>query len=352
MPPKEGKSKKQVKAKQEKLIQDATFGLKNKNKSAKVQNYVNTVNKAVRNSNLGKEQQKVKEAKEKAKLQKKLEEEEERTLLSDGIPPGKMEKKKLDKDAIAASLGLESIDDDLAQQLEEMGVLDTDSDSDDEEEEEEETELVVELEEELNEAVGDEVFYERTIEDIIEEQRAALSAMGVKGTPVTEVSFQQWKRNKEIQKKRELEARVKAEQTKKKGGKGLSVLSGKELFNYDAALFKDDDAGGNIDDDEVIAAETKAREEREAKMRQAEEDRAQKEQDRLMEAARLEAEANKLRLEERKLRAFAPDAPTCELDGIAINMTVFDYEEMEDLLPFRTELGSVKTKLKPVKSEE
>lgn len=41
-----------------------------------------------------------------------------------------------------------------------------------------------------NEAV--EVFKERTIEDIIEEQRAKLAAQGKVGTPVTEASFAVW----------------------------------------------------------------------------------------------------------------------------------------------------------------
>lgn len=37
-----------------------------------------------------------------------------------------------------------------------------------------------------------EVFREKTIEDIIEEQRAKLAAEGKKGTPVTEASFSIW----------------------------------------------------------------------------------------------------------------------------------------------------------------
>jgi hypothetical protein len=48
MPPKKGAaSKKTVAKKQEKVIQDRTFGLKNKNKSSKVQKYVQSVQKQV-----------------------------------------------------------------------------------------------------------------------------------------------------------------------------------------------------------------------------------------------------------------------------------------------------------------
>lgn len=49
MPPKEKPSKKAIKEKKTKLIEDATFGLKNKNKSKKVQQYINRVEKSVHN---------------------------------------------------------------------------------------------------------------------------------------------------------------------------------------------------------------------------------------------------------------------------------------------------------------
>jgi hypothetical protein len=57
------------------------------------------------------------------------------------------------------------------------------------------------------------------------------------------------------------EARVKAEAAKKKGGKGLSVLNGKELFAFNAALFIDDDAA--IDATEEKELEEQGRKERE-----------------------------------------------------------------------------------------
>lgn len=46
-------SKKAVKEKKEKHIEDATFGLKNKNKSKKVQQFITRVEKSVKNQNGG-----------------------------------------------------------------------------------------------------------------------------------------------------------------------------------------------------------------------------------------------------------------------------------------------------------
>ncbi len=46
-------SKKAVKEKQKKAIEDNTFGLKNKNKSKKVQQFINRVEKSVKHSGNG-----------------------------------------------------------------------------------------------------------------------------------------------------------------------------------------------------------------------------------------------------------------------------------------------------------
>lgn len=56
MPPKEKPSKKAVKEKKERQIDDQTFGLKNKNKSAKVQQFISRVQTNVKNQNGGLEQ--------------------------------------------------------------------------------------------------------------------------------------------------------------------------------------------------------------------------------------------------------------------------------------------------------
>lgn len=53
MPPKKapGPSKKSVEKKKEKLVEDKTFGLKNKNKSKNVQKYIQEVTKQVKGGN-------------------------------------------------------------------------------------------------------------------------------------------------------------------------------------------------------------------------------------------------------------------------------------------------------------
>jgi len=79
---------------------------------------------------------------------------------------------------------------------------------------------------------------EKTLEEIIEEERAKLPNEGL--TKVTKDSFFEWKKRKAEQKKKDLEQKMK-EESKKTGGKGTNILSGKALFTYDPSLFKDDE---------------------------------------------------------------------------------------------------------------
>lgn len=62
-----------------------------------------------------------------------------------------------------------------------------------------------------------EVYKEKTLEDIIEEQRAKLAAQGKVGTPVTAETFAIWRAGKLAKRQAEAEARMK-ELSKKKGG--------------------------------------------------------------------------------------------------------------------------------------
>jgi len=80
---------------------------------------------------------------------------------------------------------------------------------------------------------------EISIEEIIEQQRAKLGADG--GTPVTAESLAKWKADKAKRKADEIEKKRK-ESAKKSGGRGLNVLSGRALFTYDPTLFQDDDS--------------------------------------------------------------------------------------------------------------
>lgn len=84
-----------------------------------------------------------------------------------------------------------------------------------------------------------------TLEQVIELQRAKMRAEGNPGTPVTESSLADWKLRRAEKRRLAANAKVEAELKKKKGGKGLSVLSGKELYSYNATLFVDDDDADN-----------------------------------------------------------------------------------------------------------
>eukprot|EP00913_Durusdinium_trenchii_P022747 g21359.t1 len=81
---------------------------------------------------------------------------------------------------------------------------------------------------------------ERPIEEIIEEKRAALPPGG---TPVTLETFQAWKERREAER---LE-KDRLENIKKAGGgKGLAGMSGRDLFTYDASLFKDEEGAADV----------------------------------------------------------------------------------------------------------
>ena len=210
MPPKKEKpSKKNQLKKQEKSIEDRTFGLKNKNKSSKVQKFINQVEVGVKNQS---GPSKAKDDKLRAKAEKQKQEEEMRILLNEGVSNQFGKKKSAAKEQ-AKAMGLtESV------------VTIEFSDSEDEEEEEEvapQRQNYDDEDEHTHEVTAIEVHHEKTLEDIIEEQRAKLAAEGKTGTPVTAETFAIWRTEKLARKQAELEARVKAEQSKKKGGKGL-----------------------------------------------------------------------------------------------------------------------------------
>jgi hypothetical protein len=128
-------------------------------------------------------------------------------LLEEGMNAGK---KKKAEDVKASSAAVAE---------EESSSSSSESDSDEEELIVPPPAIIVTHEETAIE--GTEIFREKTLEDIIEEQRAKLAAEGKVGTPVTAETFALWRTAKLAKRQAEVEARVKAEQSKKKGGKGL-----------------------------------------------------------------------------------------------------------------------------------
>lgn len=91
MPPKKKQqdaSKKTVQKKKQQAIEDKTFGLKNKNKSKKIMNFVQSVERNVMNSGdpaVRKAEEARKKAREDAKLRKKMQKDEQDALFSEAL---------------------------------------------------------------------------------------------------------------------------------------------------------------------------------------------------------------------------------------------------------------------------
>lgn len=103
--------------------------------------------------------------------------------------------------------------------------------------------------------------YVPTLEDKIEAERqkkvAELKKNG-EGTKVTPETFAAWQEQKRKKRAEAAKKLVEAEMRKKKGGKGLAVLSGRDLFEYRQELFnvenltgeEGEEREGNADEDE------------------------------------------------------------------------------------------------------
>jgi len=88
------------------MLEDATFGLKNKNKSAKVQKYVKQVEVAVKHSDGSAARQANNELKKAGKALRAAEEAELAKLLGEGLTGGLVGKEKSKMEEKAAALGL------------------------------------------------------------------------------------------------------------------------------------------------------------------------------------------------------------------------------------------------------
>lgn len=236
MPPKNKKkgggneSKKSTQKKKDKLIEDKTFGLKNKNKSKKVQAHIQSVTKNVINSGDPK-QRKLEEDRKKRKAdmkaRKKAEADERNALFGEALMAVKKKtstKMKGDNEAKGRDHDDGKEKGGTSRAMKMMFQMDA---------------------KEMEDALTKDPNYVRTLEDEVEAQRqkklADLKAKNIKGTPVTEESFKAWQEKKRKAKQDAARKLVEAEMKKKKGGKGLSVLSGRDLFEYKRDLFKDDE---------------------------------------------------------------------------------------------------------------
>ncbi|KAL7535472.1 hypothetical protein ACHAXR_010766 [Thalassiosira sp. AJA248-18] len=232
----EKESKKSAQKKKDKMIDDKTFGLKNKNKSSKVKAYVNSTERSILNAGTDAQSrakdQRVKQEKLARKALKKAKDAEQAALFGEalmavskkgpkfGKNEGKVEAKGRDHDTDDKKGG-------TSRAMKMMFQMDA---------------------QEMEDRLKEDPNYVPTLEDRVEAERQKklkeLKASGKKGTPVTEETFKAWQERKRKRKDAEVQKKVATEMRKKKGGKGLSVLSGRELYNYKKDLFQDQEADG------------------------------------------------------------------------------------------------------------
>lgn len=110
----------------------------------------------------------------------------------------------------------------------------------------------------MKKAAEEEAKNSKTIEEKIEEERAALKADGL--TPVTKDTFAAWKERRAKEKQALLEDQVKkAEEDKalkKAATKGKnSIMNGRALFTYNPELFQDDENAAGAAELEVVEDE-------------------------------------------------------------------------------------------------
>ena len=106
----------------------------------------------------------------------------------------------------------------------------------------------------------------------------------------------------------------------------VAVLSGKQLFNYNASLFIDDDGAIDATEEKDYNSASKLQQQEDEKRSREEFQRAQQEQQRLFEIHKLDLEA-KIQEETERRRVARQRLVTFVLDGVRINELVFIPEE-------------------------
>ena len=249
----EKESKKSAQKKKDRAIDDKTFGLKNKNKSSKVQAFVKSTEKSINNAGMDARSRQQEAQKQKAKADrkalKKAKDDEQAALFGEALMAVSKKGNKFGaKDGKVEAKGRDAGDEKqkggTSRAMKMMYQMDA---------------------KEMEDRLKEDPNYVPTLEDKVEAQRQQklkeLKASGKKGTPVTEVSFKAWQDRKRKRKEAEVKKRLDVEMKKKKGGKGLSVLSGRELYNYKKDLFKDQEGennDGNVVDVNKVGGEEKS----------------------------------------------------------------------------------------------
>lgn len=194
MPPKV--SKKTADKAKAKVIEDKTFGLKNKNRSSKVQAYVQSVTSSVKQGNPNERKAMAEhEEKKKAKEEKRAFEAEVARLFN-AVPQPKTDKQE--EEEVDKNLGVNP--EDYLWTADDFDAVEEDN---------------------------------TRLEEKLEAEREALKGR-TDLTPVTEASFQAWKAKKRQEAADKEAARL-------KNAKATGGLRGWDLWQHDQALFVDDE---------------------------------------------------------------------------------------------------------------
>lgn len=197
--------KKAEQKRKEKIVEDKTFGLKNKNRSAKVQAYVQQIQKSVDQSNPNARKGDTDaEARRRAREEKKAREAELAKLFQD---VDQQQKKKTAEEQAAADAAAAGDDQYMCNPEEYLF-----------------------RPEDFEEVAHD----ERRLEEQLETEREALQGR-TDLTPVTEESFQAWKQRKRVEAAEKEAARLRKAKT------GDGKLRGWDLWQMDQELFVDDE---------------------------------------------------------------------------------------------------------------
>ena len=213
MPPKSTPSVKQLQKKQDKMVEDKTFGLKNKNRSKTVQKYISSISQTVKGSNNPEIKRKLAEAdaRKRAKEEKERKEQEMARLFQDI----KMQKEKKTEDNTQELPKVYNEETgEYMWQPEDFTAVEHDS---------------------------------RRLEEQLESELEQVRAMPLDTrTPVTAESFQEWKR---LKKKEEGDkaSRALKKDLKEYEKKGHGI-TGRNLWQHDAALFVDDENAASVVD--------------------------------------------------------------------------------------------------------
>jgi len=233
-------SKKNKSAASEKMVVDKTFGMKNKNKSKKVQKFIAQVNHAAANKFVDKKEEKKKNA-AKDRKQAKKDHDAEIAALFDVVPDKKKKKKAFDDDDAPAEAEEEELDiDNVEAFLAKMGIEAPKPEG--------RRKLARQRRDASANAAEDRRLQRLADRDgkSVEEKLELVRKQLALDVPVNKDTFLEWKKGRDARRKQDdEEAEAKAKKQTKRGGK--SLLSGRQLFEFHEDIFVDDAAAGGKD---------------------------------------------------------------------------------------------------------